>query len=120
MKLTQPLAAPLAYLLALSFLGCAEQRVPVPWQTDKAGIEAGFDLALPKNEVNEALVAECVGEFQSAEGKEIRLNRAIGRADAKFLIFDLVHVYDDAAVVYAVEKGKLKFKFRYHLPGAGA
>jgi hypothetical protein len=120
MKLTQRFSASLAYFLALSFSGCAEQRVPVPWQPNKAGIEAGFDPVLPKIEVDEALVAECVGEFQSAEGQEIRLNRAIGRAHAKFLIFDLVHEFDAAAVVYAVEKGKLKFKFRYHLPGARA
>ena len=99
----------------LSF-GCVERKAAIPLESADAGIRSGFDLSLPKVDVDDRLVAQCVRD----SSKEIRLNKTIGSNDKNFLIFDLVHEYGGPAVVYVVEKGKLKFKFRYQLPGSSS
>lgn len=80
-RLSKRFALSLVYVFALLFLGCAEQRVPVPWQADKAGIESGFDLALPKigakrkQHDGSAGAGEPAGIGGGSEHREIRLVR---------------------------------------------
>ena len=110
----------LACLFCLLSCGCSRNGARVPSSPESAGLEAGFGVQLPQVAPDAHMVEACIDDYQKTQGKEIRLNRALHNERFQFLIFDLVHVYDGASVVYVVEDGTLRFRFDFHLPGAGA
>jgi len=85
----------------------------VPWTSEEAGRDAGFRIDLSPATENKEIINRCISDFQKYEGKVIILGRILGAPPKArtFLIFQITSVYDAPMIVYAVEKGKIKFKF---------